>query len=302
MRNLMTVSGPVDPAQITGTVLAHEHLIVDLRTDTDRIGLIDDREAVLSELRECVELGLGLIVEQTCRGMGRDVVGLRELSEQSGLPIVAATGYYYEKFHPESEISDDIDAVAELLISDLEDGADGTTIQAGVIAEVGTSGSATASEKLSVRAAARAALATGRSVGTHAHLSTGAIEQFDLLTEEGLPPARIMIGHQDLAENADAIVPLAKAGAFVAFDTVGKNAYQPDETRLRLILDLLEAGFADRVILSNDISRNGYLLAHGGHGYRHVLTTFRDLLVDAGVDEVTLMMLYRDNALAWLCR
>ena len=53
---------------------------------------------------------------------------------------------------------------------------------------------------------------------------------------------------------------LAAAGAYVAFDTVGKESYQSDRMRLRLLLALLEAGHADRVLLSCDISRHGYLV------------------------------------------
>ena len=61
---------------------------------------------------------------------------------------------------------------------------------------------------------------------------------------------------------------LAAAGAYVAFDTVGKESYQSDDERLRLLLALLEAGHADRVLLSCDISRHGYLRQRGRPGLR----------------------------------
>ena len=40
--------------------------------------------------------------------------------------------------------------------------------------------------------------------------------------------------------------------------------------RLRLLLALLEAGHAERVLLSCDISRHGYLRTEGGQGYGHL--------------------------------
>ncbi|MFE0877599.1 hypothetical protein ACFW4X_22530, partial [Streptomyces smyrnaeus] len=72
---LHTVAGPLSAASVTGPALTHEHLVLDLDLKGDGAAVLDARRhgpAVgreLAELRE--EFGLCLVVEQTCRGMGR---------------------------------------------------------------------------------------------------------------------------------------------------------------------------------------------------------------------------------------
>ncbi|MEE6273309.1 phosphotriesterase family protein [Georgenia wangjunii] len=299
---IQTVDGPLSPEEVDGVVLPHEHLAIDLRTETDRAGVLDHPDLVSTELAAAREHeGLALVVDQTCRGMGRDVGALRTIAQRSGVAVVASTGWYYERFHPEREPGDDVGAATELLVADLTVGLDGTDALAGVIGEVGTHGDEpSTAERVSLLAAGRAAVATGRPVSTHAHLGRGALAQLDLLLGTGVEPQRISIGHQDLTDATAQHVALAEAGAYVAFDTAGKDSYQPDGVRLRLVLALLERGLGRHVLLSNDISRHGYLTAHGGQGFRHVLGPFAARLRAAGVDETTLGDLYRANALRWL--
>ncbi|MFI9076023.1 hypothetical protein ACIGW8_05880 [Streptomyces sioyaensis] len=47
------------------------------------------------------EFGLSLVIELTCRGMGRDVAGMARIAADASVAVVAATGWYYEPFHPE---------------------------------------------------------------------------------------------------------------------------------------------------------------------------------------------------------
>lgn len=302
MALLTTVTGTTDSDDVEGWVLPHEHLAIDLTTPTDSVAVVDDWQEVsreLSELRE--HTGLSLVIEQTCRGMGRNVGQLAALSASTGVSIVAGTGYYYERFHPEGELANNVDKVVDILLSDITVGIDNTGIRAGVLGEIGTSGAAmTAHERNSLTACALASIETGVSIGTHAHLSQGAVQQLELLTKAGVPVDRIALGHQDLTADVKTLYPLLESGAYVAFDTVGKNSYQKDSTRLEMLLRLLEDGFARQLLLSNDISRNSYLLSQGGHGYGHLYRSFRASLIAAGVDQDTLDLLLRANALRWL--
>ncbi|MGJ3507351.1 phosphotriesterase family protein [Enemella sp. A6] len=297
---LQTVTGELDPRTVTGPVLAHEHLVVDLRTDTDSVGFLDAAQ-VQPELADVArQTGLGLVVELSCRGMGRDVVALRRISEATGVPVVAGTGYYYERFHPVGEISS-VESVEQRILAEITEGVDDTGIRTGVIGEVGSHGDAPSpAEEISLRASARASARTGTPLATHAHLGRGGLGQLELLLSEGVDPARVAIGHQDLWAGSDQHVSIAREGAYVAFDTIGKASYESDEARLSRIITLMDAGYADRVLLSNDISRFGYLTANGAHGYGHVLQAFKAQLRSRGVDADTLDLLYRRNPLRWL--
>lgn len=108
------------------------------------------------------------------------------------------------------------------------------------------------------------------------------------------------IGHQDLLDDPGVHREIAASGAYVAFDTVGKSSYQSDRTRLRLLVALMEAGHADRALLSCDISRHGYLRDEGGQGYGHLFRHFLPALRAAGADDDVIDLLTRRNPLRFL--
>ncbi|MGQ4715486.1 phosphotriesterase family protein [Streptomyces anulatus] len=302
---LRTVAGELRAASVRGPALAHEHLVLDLDHAGDGAAVLDPERhaaAVIAELTELRErFGLSLVVELTCRGMGRDVRALARAARETGVAVVAATGWYYEPFHTPEVDALDVEQLTEILVREIEDGIDGSGIRPGVLGELGSHGDVpTAAEAKVLRAGARAALATGLSLATHAQLGRGGPAQLDLLTGEGLPAHRVSIGHQDLLDDPGVHRELAASGAYVAFDTVGKSSYQSDDTRLRLLLALVEAGHADRALLSCDVSRHGYLRSEGGQGYGHLFAAFLPRLRAAGAGDDLIDLLTRRNPLRFL--
>ncbi|MFE5077014.1 phosphotriesterase family protein [Streptomyces halstedii] len=302
---LRTVSGDLATEAVHGPVLAHEHLVLDLDQRGDGAAVLDPRlhaaavTAELSALRE--EFGLSLVVELTCRGMGRDVRALASIARDAQVAVVAATGWYYEPFHTPEIDGADVEALTAVLVREIEDGIGTTGVRPGVLGELGSHGDVpTPAEATVLRAGARAARATGLSLATHAQLGRGGLAQLDLLTAEGLPAHRVSIGHQDLLDDPGVHREIAASGAYVAFDTVGKSSYQSDRTRLRLLLALVEAGHADRALLSCDISRHGYLRDEGGQGYGHLFRHFLPALRAAGADDDLIDLLTRRNPLRFL--
>ncbi|MER7311494.1 MULTISPECIES: phosphotriesterase family protein [Streptomyces] len=302
---LRTVSGDLATEAVHGPVLAHEHLVLDLDQRGDGAAVLDPRlhaaavTAELSELRE--EFGLSLVVELTCRGMGRDARALASIARDAQVAVVAATGWYYEPFHTPEIDGADVEALTAVLVREIEDGIGTTGVRPGVLGELGSHGDVpTPAEATVLRAGARAARATGLSLATHAQLGRGGLAQLELLTAEGLPAHRVSIGHQDLLDDPGVHREIAASGAYVAFDTVGKSSYQSDRTRLRLLLALVEAGHADRALLSCDISRHGYLRDEGGQGYGHLFRHFLPALRAAGADDDLIDLLTRRNPLRFL--
>lgn len=299
MTEFTTVLGRVSAELIRGPVLPHEHLALDLTTTADPDGFLREYRLVIEELASLRESdGLSVVIDQTCRGMGRDLNALVEIARRSSVHVVASTGWYYEKFHPVGEPGDP-DRAEELLVTELTDGVGGVT--PAVIGEVGSHAEELSpTERVAFQAAAKASMRTGAPVSTHAHLGRGARAQLDVLLSTGLEPGRISIGHQDLVPDIESIAVSARRGVYVALDTAGKASYQPDSERLNLLLGLLDAGFEDQILLSNDISRHAYLRAHGGWGYGHLLTSFRASAADHGVDDELWDRLTRRNPLHWL--
>lgn len=86
-------------------------------------------------------------------------------------------------------------------------------------------------------------------------------------------------------------------GAYVQFDTIGKNSYYPDEKRIAMLHALRDRGLLNRVMLSMDITRRSHLKANGGYGYDYLLTTFIPQLRQSGFSQADVDVMLRENPL-----
>jgi phosphotriesterase-related protein len=318
-RRVRTVTGTIATSDITGPVLSHEHLQMDLRwparpqlVGSDPGRWLDEEKAVqreLSTLRK--EHGLGLVVDLTCSGMGRNAAALARISAGARVAVVAGTGVFTEPFHPAfvretlaagtgPEGSTGVERLAERLLAEVGFGMDGTNCLPGVIGEIGTWGEApTETEELCLRAAARAARYSGLSVATYGRAG---LAQLEILTAAGLSPDRVAVGQQDRVDDPGQHRKIAESGGYVSFGTLGLAGedHAAVGARVRCVLDLLEAGHADRVLLSAGVSRMAQIGRYGGAGFGYLFETFLPALRAAGVGDATLDAILRGNPLRWL--
>jgi predicted metal-dependent phosphotriesterase family hydrolase len=280
------VLGPADPAG-WGVTLCHEHLAIDLSGATQNPDkALTDEALVTAEVADLVAAGGRALIEVTAIGMGRNTDALRRIAETTGCRVVCATGFYYGRWLPELVHRSSVAELAELMERELTEGIEGIEggVRAGVIGEIGTSlwKVLPAEEKL-FQAAALAQQRTGAPIMTHTSLGTMALEQLDILERAGADLSKVSISHQDLNGDVDTHVAIARRGAFVQYDTVGKERYQPDELRLRMVAEMADRGWAHRLMLSCDISRPSQLCRCGGYGYAYLLTGFVPRLRALGI-------------------
>ena len=117
------------------------------------------------------------------------------------------------------------------------------------------------------------------------------LAQLDVMEEEGLDPARIVIGHCDSWPRIDYWREIARRGATVEADFLGMS-FTPLERAgepkvIDLIKTILDEGHADRLMLSQDVCHDSQLACYGGAGYTYLQRTFLPRLVAAGVDAAT---------------
>jgi predicted metal-dependent phosphotriesterase family hydrolase len=298
---VQTVDGPVDPASL-GVTLTHEHVFLEMwsRDGEGYIGQLRDEDVLAAELSAFAAAGGGCLVDQTPGGAGRDPLGLRRMSARTGLKIVTGCGWYTEPYYPPA---DDLArrstaSIAASLTAEIRDGFGDTGVRPGIIGEIGASqGWISPLEERVHRAAARAAVETGLPLATHTlYHSTGAA-QMALFDEEGLDPARVCIGHCDTFPSLEYCLSVARWGAYVSIDNVGHVAGDHESQVLRVVLGLLEAGFAEHVLLSQDVGQVSELRSRGGRGYTYLGESFVPAL---GVDEDTLRLLTVENPRRWL--
>ncbi|TDB92316.1 aryldialkylphosphatase [Actinomadura sp. 7K534] len=331
---LRTVTGMIATSEVTGPVLSHEHLQLDLRwaarpklVESDPGRVLDEEKTVQRELNALrKEHGLGLVVDLTCSGMGRNAAALARISAGARVAVVAGTGVFTEPFHPAFvretlaagtgpghsggttpqpprqglEGTTGVERLAERLLAEVGFGMDGTNALPGVIGEIGTWGEApTETEELCLRAAARAARYSGLSVATYGRAG---LAQLEILTAAGLAPDRVAVGQQDRVDDPGQHRKIAETGGYVSFGTLGLAGedHAAVGARVRSVMDLLEAGHASRVLLSTGISRRAQLTRYGAAGFGYLFDTFLPALRAAGADDATLQTIMRDNPLRWL--
>jgi phosphotriesterase-related protein len=195
-------------------------------------------------------------------------------------------GWYREKVYPPDVDALGPNALADVLIGELVEGVGETGVRAGFIGEIGTGrGAIRPAEERVFRAAARAHRATGCPIVTHTtHFGELALEQLELLGEEGVPASSVIVSHLGDRTGIGSVLPIAERGTWLSVDNLGfVGGYAPLEVRADNIAALWQAGFGGRILLGNDVCRRDQLSTYGGVGYANVLRNVVPLLLARGL-------------------
>lgn len=307
--NVVSVLGEIQPETL-GRTLSHDHLLLDPRrpqnfAGTDYESILDDEELAVDEVILFKSAGGGTICDPTNEGLSRDPAALKRISEATGVNILMGSGWYRQDVYPSCVYERSVGWLADHLVADLTQGADGTDVRAGFIGEIGTErGYISPAQERVFRAAARASKTTGCPIMTHTtHWGELAIEQLDLLQEEGIDPSRIIVSHLGDRPRMRGLVEIARRGAWMSIDNLGAfTEYLPLEVRADNVVGLWEAGYGGQILLGNDVCALHQLSFYGGGGYGHVLTAFVPLLRDRGLtdEEIDRMLVTNPGrAYAW---
>jgi phosphotriesterase-related protein len=295
-----TVLGDL-PAGALGFTSSHEHLVTspgDAFRGGDEDLLLDDPVAAAVELTRFAAAGGRAVVEVSTEEFGRDAAALARLSLRSGVHVIAATGHVCEAQWAgvvDVGARDDVELEAELT-RDLLEGIPGSGVRAGVIKVGSSEGTASATERRVLAAAARVQRRTGAPIVTHTTRGTAAVEQAELLLAAGADPAHVQIGHQDLRLDAATHRELLALGVTIAFDGCGKERHAPDGERIEHLLALLRDGHGDRIVLGGDMARRSDWTAFGGGpGLTHLPWRIVPWLIAAGADPAAARALVVEN-------
>ena len=299
---IQTVTGAIAPESL-GTTLMHEHTLCDLWEwggGYEYNGILDDEQLQAEELARYREAGGSALVDVTTIGAGRNPAGMRRLAEATGLHLIMGSGWYRERVYPREVYELNANRLADRLVGEFADGADGMGVRPGIIGELGTERfHISPAEERVFRAGARAQRQIGAAITTHTtYFGDLALEQVELLLEEGVRPDRIVIGHVGERRNVDLELAIAKAGVYVQIDHVGRkprSGAQPEHQRARNVVAIARAGHLDQLLISMDICGKPALHWNGGHGYDYLLRTFVPLLQEESLSEAEVRTILVDN-------
>ena len=238
-----------------------------------------DVDLMSAEVANVKSEGVACIVDAGHPDMGRDINFLRAVSMKSGVPIVAGGGFYSQPFYPKEISTMTEEQILKALIKQADDDV------LGAFGEIGSWDEITADERRVFRAVGKAHVATNIPIFTHTGIpGKSALEQLDILEDEGVKPERVVIGHLgNLVDNNVYIhKTICRRGAFIGFDRQGGNN---DAQQVPMVMALIEAGFADHLMFSADASS----------GYAKTLTVFLPKLKAAGANEGVLRRIMVDN-------
>jgi phosphotriesterase-related protein len=264
---VQTVMGPIETSKL-GFTLSHEHIAASSAGIWQAWPeLLGGRAkfitSAVDQLKRAKDEGVSSIIDCTTIDLGRDIRLMEEISRKSGMQVIASTGHWLDPSN--SMRARTIEELADFFVREIRVGIEGTDIKAGII-KVANGGMIDAFGEKVLRAAARASKATGLPVTTH---SPGAQrvgeKQAVIFEEEGLTASRVCIGHTDNSP-ADYQAGLVRRGYYVGMDQLPRGGPAPPGTpmqapgalpwdqRYAQIKALVDAGFANRLMLGNDHS------------------------------------------------
>jgi predicted metal-dependent phosphotriesterase family hydrolase len=296
-----TVLGDIDPADLDLT-LGHEHIYaVPPAEVTDPDLHLDDEKLAQRELELFAAAGGHSVIEMTTVDYGRDAAVMTRISAASGVHLIAATGYNKGKFADRISSTLTTEAIAAWMIEEVEHGMAGSTARAGLIKASSSLDGPNPNERRVFEAAAAAHLATHAPISTHTEQGTWAIGQVQLLGDNGVPANRILLGHLDLKPDLGYLREVAATGAFLGLDQFAKAKYLSDADRIALVLALVADDHGHQLMLSGDMARRSYHLAHGGGpGFVHIPATILPALQSAGLSTTQIENLATGNTRRFL--
>jgi phosphotriesterase-related protein len=299
---VMTVNGLI-PADSMGITLPHEHLLIRHKgPDRD----LTSEEDAIAELNLFAAAGGKTLTEVTNEGIFRNPEGLKRISTATGVNVIMATGYYKDNWVDPSVKLRSVSQLRAKMVSEILDGSDG--IYAGVIGELGISRPMTDFEEKVLRAAAPAQKATGAAICLHFDINIGgeAPERhhgLDILESEGADLSRVYISHNTpYLDLVDDFISYAQRGCYVEFDMLGMEIipgvtdhWDEDPQLIETMKALINNGYIEHILLSQDVCFQELYVKNGGYGYAHILNNLVPEFKAAGITDEQIHTIMVEN-------
>lgn len=253
----------------------------------------------IDKLQELKGHGCRTIIDPCPMDLGRDVEFVAEVAQRSGVNIICATGVYHEaEGVPYTFRTMPREDVIELYVKEIADGIEETGIKAGVIKIASGSDPSSEYDRKMIGVAAEVSRMTGVPIVSHTDLSTHGHEQVDVVESHGGCANCMIVGHSGDRDDSAYQISLAQRGAFVGLDRFGLEMILADELRIKNLLEMVEAGYRDHILISQDavvclLGRVGPLMDELQpqwtitHIFERILPRLRELgLADADIDAI----------------
>ncbi len=189
--------------------------------------------------------GLCSFIDCTPINIGRDIKLLKRVSYESGVHIIASTGFYYTR---EPLLDKEADFIAEYLSSDAE------RVNAGIIKAAVEYEEISPFDKNLLKAYAIAHKNLGLPIVLHTNArNKNALPALEILLSNGAKPSAVTVGHLSDTEELDYIHEIANLGCYIGLDRLyGIVTEEYISQKIDCIHSLCDKGYADKILLSHD--------------------------------------------------
>lgn len=299
MKHLFTTLG-LKSADEMGMILPHEHVFTDLGPIEEasyRFALEEDVIAIMAPQIEAIKArNVTALIECTPVGVGRRADINLAVSEATNFPIVVPTGIYREPWVPTWAQKATQEELRDWMLDELTGEIDESGVQAGWIKLSASDKGVSKIETKILRAAAQAGASTGAIIGSHSISGNVVNNQLDIVEEEGYTPDRFIWIHTQAEPKFEKHLQMAARGAWLEYDSIGDDSIG-DDYYIELIRKVLDAGYGDKLLLSQDRGWYDPSKPAGGDpkSYTVLSEHFLPKLEEAGIEKKTIRQITHDN-------
>jgi phosphotriesterase-related protein len=267
-----------------------------------------DEGMAVSELMHFKLAGGGTMVELSQTGMARDPLALARVSRATGVNIIMGSGYYVAISHPDDMDSRTEKAIADEIVRDITVGVGDTGIKSGIIGEIGCSLPLADNERKVLRACAVAQRLTGVPLNFHPSIDDEVmLEEIAILKQAGADLSRVAISHIDgFGYSLETRLKALEQGCYLEYDGFGQALFHffymgrianamSDIQKLTDIVDLIEKGYLNQILMAQDFCFKCDLAAYGGYGYAHIIKNLLPFMRAKGITEEQIQVLLVEN-------
>ncbi|MCX7705106.1 MAG: TatD family hydrolase [bacterium] len=305
---IQTVRGPIRPSEVK-KVLVHEHTLVHYQKKSaiNPVYFSLIRKKVPDIFMELKKYGCNLVVDQTI-GYSRYPYLYKEFSEKTGIHIVAATGFYTDKYLPHFVRKMEECEIEEYLQQEIEKGMDGTEIKPGVIKIASGSMTLTRDEKKIFHAATKVCKKTDVPVQVHSYPGLKTITDFFL--KQKIPREKVALAHVEACSWLD-IKHAAEKGFYLVFTNFGREMKEskgredivPEDVIIAQIVYLVRKGYLRQIMISQDFAffaMDKKLVPYFHQPYTYIFETVVVKLLERGLKIHEIEKIFTENPIRYL--
>jgi predicted metal-dependent phosphotriesterase family hydrolase len=296
-----------------GAFLWHEHPMISRFVSPPGATMTDEEQLnlMVEELKAAKAEGIGCMFDATHhRRSPKEWQYAKDLATRSGLPfgLAGSRDVTFDKPWWSGAMEKGEQRVVDELAEDMY--KESIEHRWAALGEIGTQLPTSELDRWYMKAVAKVQLRTNLRIYTHTPpegCPSCAMEQLDLYEKQGVDPKHLCIGHLgDITPHQDPGWPthktVARRGAYIGFDSVGaplEVGSVKDETtgnqKVKMVLQLLEAGYEDQILFSTDTYKEKNLKANYGVGFAALIAMWVPKLRYAGVNEALIRKMAIDN-------